>query len=155
MRCLVIETFNRRGEPQHPGSIIEVPDEALAKLTGYVRPVATADSYKFKAWLTDTGELRTTGVCDDLAGEIVKLTADNLPLQKKLLRDHVGKYSGPQWMHTIRRWRERAKHLFEDEGRGLHEANQQAAAEMHLLAFADELNLTQPETGNKGDQHNG
>ena len=29
---------------------------------------------KFRAWLTDKGELRTTGVCDDLAGEIKTLT---------------------------------------------------------------------------------
>jgi hypothetical protein len=91
------------------------------------------------AWLTPEGELKTTGVFDDLAGEIVRLTADNLPLQAKLLRECAGAYSGPQWIHTIRRWRERARHLFEVEGIGLNEANYQAAKEMHLLAFCDEL----------------
>jgi hypothetical protein len=47
-----------------------------------------------KAWLTDTGELRTQGVFDDLAKEIIRLTADNLPLQAKLLRERCGEYSG-------------------------------------------------------------
>lgn len=41
MRCLVLEKFNRRGEPQLPGSIIDVPTDVLPKLAGYVRPLVT------------------------------------------------------------------------------------------------------------------
>lgn len=39
MRCQVIKSFNRRGEIQNPGSIIEVPDDALSKLAGYVQVI--------------------------------------------------------------------------------------------------------------------
>lgn len=94
-----------------------------------------------KAWLTDSGALRTQGVFDSLAVEIVRLTDGNLPLQAKLLRLHVGIYSGPAWKATIRRWKERAAHISGSEGKQPFIANLQAAAEMNLLAFADELNL--------------
>lgn len=97
-----------------------------------------------KAWLTDSGDLRTRGVFDSLAVEIVRLTVGNLPLQAKLLRLHVGIYSGPAWKATILRWKERAAHLSGTEGKQLFVANLQAAAEMNLLAFADELNLEYP-----------
>ena len=126
------------------GQIIEIPPALLEKLRGRVEALPAQQAYwrpEFKAWL-ENDELRTTGVCDDLAGEIIKLTADNLPLQAKLLRLHVGTYStGRNWLETIRKWRERAKHLFETEGKGLHDANWQAAEEMRLLAFAAELRL--------------
>jgi hypothetical protein len=152
MKCRVIKPFNRRGELQLPGSILDVPDEMIARLEGLVQLVvdSSAGSYSpddwkppFRAWLEGDG-LRTTGVCDDLAIEIVKLTSDNLPLQAKLLRLHVGTYSGPYWLSMVRRWTERARVLFEAEGLGLHEARWRAAEEMNLLAFADELLLKQP-----------
>lgn len=153
MRCQVLKTFNRRGERQLPGSIIEVPEGVLQKLAGYVQPVAIADSYKpkdgipkFKAWLED-GQLRTTGVCDDLAAVIRNLTGDDMALQAKLLKLHVEKYSGPHWLAEIRKWRERGAYLFEHGGIALHPANWQAASEMNLLAFAEELKLKQPDTG--------
>lgn len=94
---------------------------------------------EFKAWL-ENDQLRTTGICDDLAVEIVKLTADNLPLQKELLLKHVGAFSSPCWTSTARKFVQRAKELF-DGGMGLHEANYQTATEMHLLAFSDELGI--------------
>jgi len=153
LKCQVIKPFNRRGELQLPGRILDVPDEMIVKLKGFVRLVSdtAADNYSpddcssqlFRAWLVGN-ELRTRGVCDDLAIEIVKLTSDNLPLQAKLLRVHVGTYSGPYWLPMVRRWTERARVLFEAEGLGLHEARWKAAEEMNLLAFADELRLKQP-----------
>jgi len=94
-----------------------------------------------KAWLTESDELRTQGVFESLAVEIVKLTKGNLPLQAKLLKLHVGIYSGPAWISTILRWKERVAHLLEAEGKQLYEAKLQAAEEMNLLAFADELDL--------------
>jgi hypothetical protein len=45
MRCHVLKQFNRRGEPQLPGSIIEVPEDMIPKLAGYVQAIASADSY--------------------------------------------------------------------------------------------------------------
>jgi len=152
MRCVVLKRFKHRGELQLPGSIRDVPEDMLHKMSGFVQAIATADSYppadwrpEPKAWLTSTGEFRSQGVFagewpnGGLAPEIVKLTADNLVLQKKLLRDHVGVYSPPMWIHTIRRWQARAAFLFENNGKGLHEANWQAAGGMHLKAFAEEL----------------
>lgn len=136
------------------GSILELSQDQAAKLMGKVRPadglnvqreepIALGDWRPvFRAWL-EGGALRTTGVCDDLAAEIIMLTQENLQLQAKLLRLHVGVYSGPAWAATLTRWRERAIHLFETEGIQLSEAYWQAAKEMRLLAFAKELGLSQ------------
>lgn len=155
MKCQVIKQFKRRGELQAEGSIIEIPQEAFSKLAGYVKAVASADSYPpdvikpdsvyvTRAWLENL-ELRTTGVFSGvwpdggLTPEIVKLTAGNMKLQESLLRLHVPAYSPPVWINTIRQWRERARHLFEVEGQGLHDADYQSATELHLLAFMGEL----------------
>jgi len=145
MRCQVIKPFVRRGEIQNPGSILEVPEDALIKLTGYVEPIATADSYpekdwrpEFKIWL-ENDQLRTRGVCDDLAGEIIALTADDLALQAKLLRECCGVYSGPQWRHLVEDWNERAAIMRYDGGLSREDAEYQAAARLRCLAFLDEL----------------
>ena len=98
-----------------------------------------------RAWLTDFGELRTQGVFESLADEIVRLTADNLPLQAKLLRLHVGLYSGPSWAGTVQRWQERVRYLVDVEKKGLKESNWLAAWEMNLLGFLSELQLQQPD----------
>ena len=45
MLCRVLKTFNRRGESQTPGTVLNIPEGVLIKLTGYVEPIATADSY--------------------------------------------------------------------------------------------------------------
>lgn len=39
MQCRVMKPFNRHGELQLPGIIIEVSEEALSKLAGYVQPI--------------------------------------------------------------------------------------------------------------------
>lgn len=44
MRCEVINTFNRRGEPQLPGSIIDVPEDMFLKLAGYVKAITTTST---------------------------------------------------------------------------------------------------------------
>lgn len=78
----------------------------------------------------------------DLPQEDIKQTEHNLPLQAKLLRQHCPeRFTGEGWLAIIRQWIERARTLFEDQHLGLHEANWQAATEMNLLAFADELLL--------------
>lgn len=94
---------------------------------------------KAKAWLTDKGELRTQGVFDDPAGEIINLTADNLPLQAKLLRLHVGAYSGPQWRHRVEKWEERAAIMEFDGGMSWQEAELEAARLYRMEAFLEEL----------------
>jgi rubredoxin len=165
MRCRAIVTFTTARGEIPAGSILNIPDHLLAKLSGKVEalpPEASHDAAQEpnaplakvapatdwrpipKAWLTPDGELRTQGVFESLADEIRKLTSDNLPLQEKLLRLHCGDYCGVGWLATIRKWRERARHLFEVEGMELHPANYQAAQEMHLLCFAEELGLKEP-----------
>jgi len=129
-----------------------IPHRALSEKADI--PVSASPSADGpRAWL-ENGELRSRGVFSGewpdggLTPEIIKLTADNMSNQANLLRFHVGNYlPGVHWLGTIRRWRTRAAHLFEQEGMGLHEANYQAAQEMHLLAFAEELKLKQPESG--------
>lgn len=96
---------------------------------------------EFKAWL-EGDSLRTTGVCDDLAGEIVKLTADNLPLQKKLLTAHCGIFYKADWQNIARKLIDRAAALFEQKGLHHRDALYMAAEELHLLAFSDELGAT-------------
>lgn len=39
MNVIVTKSFSRRGEMQLPGSIIDVPDDMLSPLQGYVKPV--------------------------------------------------------------------------------------------------------------------
>jgi len=48
MRCHVLKTFVRRGESFLPGSIIDVPENMVLKMTGYVLPVGNADTYQEK-----------------------------------------------------------------------------------------------------------
>jgi hypothetical protein len=50
------------------------------KLSGNWRPTP-------RAWIQD-GELRTVGVFPDLAAEIIRLTGNNLELQRRLLAEH-------------------------------------------------------------------
>ena len=130
------------------GYIIEIPESVFAQLRGRVIPLPATDwRPEPRAWL-ENGELRIRGVFDDLAGEIIKLTSDNMPTQRKLLQLHVGIYfPGPHFRATVRKWTARAAHLYEIEGLGLNEARWQAAEEMRLLAWAEEWNLGQPETG--------
>jgi hypothetical protein len=68
--------------------IVAVPEKGSADPKPDWRP-------EFKAWLTPEGELRSIGVCDDLAAEIIKLTADDMALQVTLLKRHIGRYNYP------------------------------------------------------------
>lgn len=149
MKCTVIKPFKACGQVQPVGSMVEVAESMLLEMVGYIQPVATADSYiatwppPFKAWLTDDGELRSIGVCDDLTAEIRSLTVDDMALQAKLLRLHCQQYTGIHWQTLAKACRDRSRNLV-DEGYGIHEATYRAAAEMHLLAFVGELRLEEP-----------
>ena len=147
MRCEVLKTFKRRGEPQLSGSILEVPKDVIVKLKGYIRLLgsSSADSYpstnwrpEAKAWL-ENDELRTTGEFEDLAGEIIRLTSDNMPLQAKLLKLHCGRYFGPWWDALVEQWEERAAIMEYDGGMSRHEAELAAAKLYRMEAFLDEL----------------
>lgn len=83
--------------------------------------------------------LMISGVTDDLAGEIIKLTADDLPLQRRLLKLHCGTYSGPWWSRLVERWQERAAIMQYDGGLTREDAEHQAAACLRAEMFIDEL----------------
>lgn len=153
MRYVVTRAFKRSGVVQLPGSFIEdIPVSKLTELAGYIRVEGPADSYPKSDLQSicparlDGDELRTTGASKNLDGEIVRLTADNLPLQVKLLREHCPA-SDPykKWIEAIRSWRHRAAQLFEHEGYDLYEADWQAAQEHNLTGLAEELNLKSPQ----------
>jgi putative DNA primase/helicase len=90
-----------------------------------------------EAWLTETGELMILGPCDDLAAAIVKLSADNLPLQRELLTRHCQAYGHDRIADIWEAWEERAAIMEYDGGLTRHEAEYQAAKRLHLLAFMD------------------
>lgn len=92
----------------------------------------------FHAWL-EGDTLHTTGVTDDLAGEIIRLTADDLPLQRRLLKLHCGRYSGPWWERLRERWEERASIMQYDGGLTKDDAEYQAAVCLRAEMFIDEL----------------
>ena len=146
------------------GKILKLTPEQAKQLGSKVRPITTADSYhvsqfedsaeslpmsphapeaswppKFKAKLTPEGELRTTGVCDDMTAVIMDLTIDNLPLQAKLLRLHVARYSEPHWKHLLVEFDERAGIFEFDGGLPRQEAEYRAAEILRCIAFLPEL----------------
>lgn len=142
-------TFDRQQIVLPKGKILELTPEQAARFGTKIvladdrttaPPAVTDWKPTFRAWL-ENDQLRTTGTTDDLASEIVKLTSDNLPLQKKLLSLHVGTFRNPCWLSTARRFVERAAELF-NQGMSVRDANYSAGAEMHLLAFSDELGIT-------------
>jgi len=96
---------------------------------------------EFKAWL-EGDSLRATGVCDDLAAEIILLTADDLPLQRRLLKLHCGVYQGPWWERLVERWQERAAIMEHDGGLAREQAELEAARCLRAEAFLEELKQT-------------
>lgn len=49
MRVTVTRQFNRRGEQQLPGSIINIPSDMLSRLQGYVEPLPETELHKAPA----------------------------------------------------------------------------------------------------------
>lgn len=117
-----------------------IPPMRLPENGGVSALPTTADTYRpeMKAWLVH-GELRTSGHVEDLAGEIVKLTPDNLPLQKNLLSFHCEAYDKHHFQHLAELWQERAAIMQHDGGLSEEEAEVKAAGIYHCLAFLPEL----------------
>lgn len=152
MKYSVIESFAIR-TPQ--GNIVTIPagrilnltDEQAENLGGKIRladippPPGKNWQPEFRIWL-DGDQLRSRGVCGDLASEIISLTADNLPLQAKLLRSHVGTYSEPYWKQLVEDWNERAAIMEYDGKMSRQEAEYQAAVLLRCVAFLPELRGT-------------
>ena len=127
------------------GQVINIPDHMVDRLSGKVealprhrQDVPQGWLPKAKAWLQD-GELRTTGVFPDLAVEIVKLTADDLTLQRQLLVDHCGLYGLVHFRILVEAWRERVADLRDGHRLSKDEAEMQAAQECHVLPWLHEL----------------
>ena len=140
MRARVIESFQTKKGLIPAGRIIEIPPALLEKLQGTVEaihsPVADV-KLEPEAWLTESGELRTRGAFDNLAAEIVRLTADNLLLQRELLIRHCQAYDRRHIGRLWEEWEERAAIMEHNGGLSREEAEYQAASRLHLLAFMD------------------
>jgi hypothetical protein len=132
MRAKVIEAFQTRKGMIPKGQIIEISPVLMEKLKGKVEAIPDP-----RAWLTEKGELRTQGVFDDLAAEIVRLTKDNFPLQRELLTRHCGEYDQQHIGHLWEAWEERVAIMEHDGGLSRQEAEYKAAERLHLLAFMD------------------
>jgi hypothetical protein len=95
-----------------------------------------------RAWLTEKGDLMTSGHFPDLETEIAKLTMDNLPLQRQLLEQHCESFDrhhiGDRWEE----WEERAAIMEYDGGLTREEAEIEAARQMNLLAFMAERKIS-------------
>ena len=133
MKALVIESFPTTKGIIPAGRIIEISPALLEKLKGKVEAITSLQEPR--AWLTDTGELRTRGVFDDLPAVIVCLTADNLPLQRELLTRHCEAYDRHHIGRLWELWEERAAVMEHDGGLSRRDAEYQAAERLHLLAF--------------------
>jgi hypothetical protein len=46
MKCQVLKSFVRRGENILPGSILEIPEEMIPKMAGYVLPLTHCQARK-------------------------------------------------------------------------------------------------------------
>jgi len=140
MKARVIEPFQTKKGLIPVDMIIEIPPALLEKLQGKVvaihSPVADGNP-KPEAWLTESGELMTRGVFDNLAAEIVRLTADNLSLQRELLIRNCQAYDRLHISRLWEEWEERAAIMEHDGGLSREDAEYQAASRLHLLAFMD------------------
>jgi hypothetical protein len=154
MKARVIEPFQTKKGLIHTGMIIEIPPALLEKLQGKVQAIHSpgADMKPIPvAWLTESGELRTKGVFDNLVAEIVRLTADNLSLQRELLIRHCQAYDRRHIGRLWEEWEERAAIMEHDGGLSREDAEYQAASRLHLLAFMDIRAAAR--SGNRGIFH--
>jgi len=125
-----------RGNPQ--GNFRETESFLIPQNGGQKTPQKFPEFPAAVAWLQG-GELRTTGPVEDLAAEIVKLTGDDLDLQRRLLLDHCEAYDDNHLWHLFERWEERAAILEYEAGLSRHEAEKESARMYHLGAWLHEL----------------
>lgn len=140
MRARAIEPFQTKKGLIPAGMIIEIPPALLEKLQGKVEAIhspATDMKPEPEAWLTESGELRTRGAFDNMAAEIVRLTANNLSLQRELLTQHCQAYDRRHIGRLWEEWEERAAIMEHDGGLSREDAEYQAASRLRLLAFMD------------------
>jgi hypothetical protein len=84
------------------------------------------------------GELRTTGVFSDLAAEIIKLTPNDIGLQRRLLTGHCQSYGPAHIGNIINAWEDYVA-VMEQAGRNRKDAEEEAAVLFHLTAWLQEL----------------
>ena len=154
MKARVIEPFQTKKGMIPTGMIIEIPPALLEKLQGKIEaihsPIADGKAEP-EAWLTESGELRTRGAFDNLTAEIVRLTANNLSLQRELLIRHCQAYDRRHIGRLLEEWEERAAIMEHDGGLSREDAEYQAARRLQLLAFMDICAAAR--SGNRGVSH--
>jgi hypothetical protein len=123
---------NQRGNLRETESFLTVqpvPQNQETEETKFPAPVA---------WI-EGGELRTAGQVDNLAAEIVKLTSDNLDLQKRLLLEYCQPFQDTHRWRLVDQWEERSAILEYEAGLPRQEAEKEAARMYHLTAWLREL----------------
>lgn len=140
----VIKPFTRKGALITPGTVLDIPDDILPKLAGMVEPVKRAEKVVplRRIWF-ENGELRIVGVYDDLAKEIISLTKDDLPMQRRLLMEHCQQFGPAHIGRLFEAWEERAAIMEHDAGMTREQAEAEAAKGYHLTAWLDELRVNQ------------
>jgi len=126
MRCVVVRPFTRRGGQIDVGEVIDAPVETVPALKNFV------------AWLDGDG-LQCRRPVPDLAAVIVRLTGEDLNLQRRLLVEYCEAFDDNHIWHLIERWEERAAILEYDAGLPRHEAELEAARMYHLTAWLPDL----------------
>lgn len=120
------------------GNLVETESFLIPKNGGQKTPQKFPEFPTPRAWLQD-GELRTTGPFPDLAGEIVRLTGDDLDLQRRLLVAHCQAFAPTHIWRLFEQWEERSAILEHDGGLPRTEAEHEAARMYHLTAWLPEL----------------
>ena len=118
-------------QPQTPDPILSPAPEMTVPPTG--------------AYITESGEFRCLGIIPGewpdggLTAEIVRLTSQDMPLQRRLLCRHVGCYSMPGALAVLKAaWAKRIEQLISLSGLDESAAQEIAASELALSSFLAE-----------------
>lgn len=128
MKVYTQATIEVAGHKVPKGTFIDIPETLLPSLAGKV------------AYLLDGG-LRTPRNVDDLEALIVGLTADNLALQRLLLRRHCEAFDQNHIRGRWNAWERKTAAMVLDEGMSRGAAERDAARDLNLLAFLEEFRL--------------
>ncbi|MDY0270181.1 hypothetical protein [Trichloromonas sp.] len=120
------------------GNLVETESFLIPKNGGQKTPQKFPEFPAPVAWLQD-GELRTTGPVGDLAAAIVRLTHNDLDLQRRLLVEHCEAFDENHIWRLFECWEERAAIMEHDGGLPRTEAEREAARMYHLTAWLPEL----------------
>ena len=156
MKCRLLIGLPTHDGMLRAGQVVDIPDHLIDQLHGKVEPLPRQRndappewSPSPKAWVQNGG-LRTTGVFDDLASEIVKLTVNAPDFQRRTLIKHCQSYTSNHFRILAEKWEERAAILEYEAKMPRGRAEVEAARQYNLLAFLPDLQRLSLECRSKG-----